>query len=424
MATLWFHPATGNDTTGTGSAAAPYKTPLGAVNYLKAAGLQGQQWEIKAQAPGKIRTSVHLAGLFPGGTGLVGQVQIIGAPDIASVKNYVWSPMPGQTALSVTQGAVIWVEGFFFDARDAIVEGGPGSSRILINSGTNSVVQSKNLGFGLVEYSSAYINAQDHGRHQHFGDLLIEVPTATATGVMTAGSRDVAISLYAGQLPLGPGCGVRGPGIQPGSYVASVNGGAIKLSLPATVTDSQVLTFSGGCSAPFGIGQQSIMLNGNWNAPGSGLTLIKGVPHFLFGLLNADQGGGIDWGSLIVNPDTLTTQTVTGVAGATEMTILAPNPDWVAVGYYAHGPAIQFATKVIAKTGAVVTLDKPLIAAPTTARFAHLPPTIGPKLTAWGLSWIKPPDRDAAHLPGDMPIVEQELPVRGGVCQGSKALMW
>jgi hypothetical protein len=423
--TLYFNPSTGSDDTGDGSSGNPFENPSRAIEYLRENyDLNGQIVFIDQQAPGTIRDEIILDGLLRGQTGAPTQLQLRGAvtSDIEDVKNYVWAPEANHSAITVSGGGRLWIEGFFFDYLAAHGDGGYGSARIAVNIAGYGQAWAKNVGFGYMTYTAGYFNAQDMGALQIFGDLLIDTPQATATASsLSTASAVVTISSLSGDLPLTPGVGVTGTGIPANTFVLATNGSTqITLSEnPTSNEGSTALTFHCGVSAPFGIGQISVLINANFNAAGGGVSYIRGAPHFLFGTMNADESSHVNWGSLFLDPDTVVTPNASGTSGANTLTVSSATG--ISIGDYAHASFVPFGTKVTNVVSTTITLDNDLTATVSSQpiKFGELPEIVGYQLTAWGNSVIKPPGPDSVHLPGSPWRLTKTIG-RGRVTEGSQ----
>lgn len=428
--------SSGDDTTGDGSAATPFRTPRGAWDFLAANyDLNGQQVNIvcddSGASPVTFTCDLSVTGLLQGQTGAYSQISITGAPGSGSaltnltadtVKNFKWQSADNKSQFTASRGAALTVEGFFFDDSNKTA---PANSRIMFNVGTLSSVKAVNFGFGHCTYGSAYVNNADLSSLIYDGFCYIEPTTASATGAMTDGSSSITltgISLAGGAPYIAPGMSVVGNGIDDSTTITAitVNGVAathvtaatagtivITVSPAADATGSNTLTFAAGVAAPIGIGYLASLLNANVNGAGAGLTWIKNYPHFLYGITNTDRMAFIDWGSMILDWSTKRTPTVTASSGSSSITVSAATG--IHAGMVVHHASIPIGTLVGSIVGTTVTLeDKDGNAALTTGVlsgatviFADIASTAGPKATAWGNSLIVPPKNDAFYLPGD-----------------------
>lgn len=409
---------TGNDTTGNGSST-PFRTPAGAWTYLKANyDLNYHPVAIVADGPGDYRCTLNVTERLRGQTGDPGQIQFIGNPGhVLDVKSYKWPAVAGQTPISAAMGACFSVKGFFLDHLQAYQEGGYGAVMLSFNVGANAFVAAEDMGFGYNTAAAGYVNNQLGGRLHYFGGLLVEAPQATGTVTITEGSAAATLTGVTGELPITPYVGINGTGIPAHTFMMPGSGSNISLSQPATQTGSFTVSLQTGISALFGIGQLCGLINANWSSPTAGVTWIRRQPFFLWGAFNADALAHINWGSLLLNPDTRGVRTATGIAGQNTITISdGVLPGWV--NYNVLGAGIQFDTRIISIAGNILTINKPLAESFSSAQIeiAHRCSARGPKLTATSNCVI---ECWFDNLPGSVPVISDVFG-RGKIHGGSQ----
>lgn len=425
--TLWFGP-NGNDTTGTGSSAAPFRTPQKAYNYMvDNYDLNGYQAFIRANSSGEYNCSLSALGLPRGHTGVTTQVMIQGATpsdpnkpwslDPETVKNFIWAPNAGEgAAITVAYGAVLTVEGFIFDKQRAVTQGTVADrGTILVNVGSRSELWLGTIAFGYDCYPGAMINAQSGGRIQIRGSIGVFPPTASGQAVsLSSASNTIQLSVTPASsvFPLMPKVGVMGTGIPSNTWIESVIGAsAIVLSKTPTTTSTGAasLTFSIGTTSLVGIGDGSYLYHETGGLNGRGYIVLNGFPHFVYGMLYASDGS-ISWsGVQVFQRETLmlTPITFSGSQGSNVITV--SSTVGYTSGFTPWTDALPPSTKVSSINGNQVTLDYPLYrnVSSESVRFGAQPAAVmGPKVSSWELSRIITTGMQSM-IPGTTPITQE-----------------
>lgn len=437
--TLWFGP-NGNDTTGSGSSAAPFRTPSKAYNYMvDNYDLNGYPVYLRANSSGVYNCSLSAVGLPRGHSGVTTQVTVQGAAppdpnkpwslDPETAKNFVWAPNPGEgAAVTVAYGAILTVEGFIFDKHRAVTQGTVADrGTILVNVGSRSELWLGTIAFGYDCYPGAMINAQSGGRIQIRGSIGVFPPTASgqATTVSTGtNTLQLSVTPASSVFPIMPKVGVMGTGIPSNTWVESVIGtSAVVLSKTPTVTSTGTvnLTFTICTTSLVGIGDGSRLYHETGGLNGRGYITLTGFPHFVYGMLHASDGG-ISWsGVQVFQRETLmlTPITFSGSQGSNVITV--SSTAGYTTGFTPWTDALPPITRVSSISGNQVTLDYPLYrnVSSEAVRFGAQPAVVmGPQATAWQLSNIITAGMKSL-VPGTASVTQESNDV-GTISTGSR----
>lgn len=365
--TFWFNPASGNDTTGTGTSVLPFKSPCGAWTKIAATYDLNQkpitiQWQGGAS---KITCDLQITGRLVGQTGAPTQVVIQGDPNcnsglpstatncnpttVAGV--YVWSPAPNPpaghvNAITVTGGAIFRVVGFDFEMMDAM-------------SGGSNI----------------------------WG----------ADDMINQGSSEMWLSDI-----------VFGATLSPHNDLSVQNLGRIFI-------DGNVLFKSNTAQAAFGVGQMSMLQNTAGGVNGKNYALSAGVPTYGWGMMFADEFGDINWAGVpIMQAEASAWHVVSTTVGSADATV--DYPSWFSPGFYIFSPYFPALTTVVSISGSTVTFSQPATAtvASGSAMIGAAAQVYGPAMTLWLNSALNAGGSGSVQFPGTAPI-ETSTPTVGNI---------
>lgn len=311
VATTFYVTTGGSDSSGQGTQALPWATPLGAYqNIQKTYDAGGQQITISI-ADGTYASSNQLHGP------IVGQsTPVIFEGDLVTPANVLLQPTPGTGyAFSVQGGAQVEVEGMEFDQTNN--SGSNGNDTMSISHGSY-IALGPDLIFGnnLVPWNDISVNGTLDILTG--SDYTISKSQVQATGTWGSGSNSIALSSGAG---IKQYMGVSGSNIPRGAYVLT-GAGTSTIGLgyvggsPVTATTGSgsgaLLTFSYGGQTHIDVGTGGLveyLTNGD---PNFALTItINGYPLYGSGFIYASQ-----LSQIIMQAINITPFTVTGAANA------------------------------------------------------------------------------------------------------------
>lgn len=166
--TLHCNCITGSDSSGNGSSGAPFKTPAGAMNYLKGVDLSGYFVVIQLDVPGTYSCSFTVAGLFRGQSGDPSQLTIQGdtSGNYNTADTYVLSGLPDSSGcITATFGSSFTLNGLKIDMY-ASQQGpnGVNGGGMALNIASKALVVCNNTVWGYQTNPFAYINAAQQGQ--------------------------------------------------------------------------------------------------------------------------------------------------------------------------------------------------------------------------------------------------------------------
>lgn len=411
---LYFNPSTGNDTTGTGTTSAPFKTPCGAWPYLVASyDLNGFNATIQQQVTGAFQCNLSASGIVTGQNDTPQQVTIQGtsSSDPDNVMPFEWDSAPtghSNTQLTVSLGARIAVTGFKFDNTYAITHGaGQAEAGIMINEGDGGSVWIGTVAFGF-NGGVAYINTQVNTYGLIYGNLSICPPQTTATAATLNTTTSTATLSGVSGPPILSGAGVAGAGIVAGTVVSSYSAGVVTFNQPPSVNGTAVaLTFSDSVATGIGVGEFSYLTNAS-----NGYVTIMGTPVMRAGLLYTDNVGVMNWAYIpVFEHETMQKLTGSGTPASSQITLsstagFSTGSHWVAFSY----GNLPFNTYVVSIDDAThVTLNHPPSVSFTNQpiKIGFAPASItGPQLSAWMNS--------SMNLGGSLFMLPGTAPTYGG----------
>jgi len=435
---FFFAPTSGNDTTGDGSLANPFKTVSGTLKYIEThIDTNHQQILINWKTvgglpdPGILRDTVDIDRRLLNQDGSSSTLYIrghINPTSIEDLKQFTWSPPVNSSAVMVGNHAGAHIKGFWFDQEEAFGAGmaesealtvaerqadGIAACRAAIVNDNGALLHVEDCGFGFNPVS--YVSTQYSASTQWIGNFWSEASNVSlvSTTVEKGNNKIYFISVDENEIPLHVLMGVSGSTIPPTAYVINVgndgDGNFIVISeYPTETTLEETLILSTYTSRPFSVTENSSLVHGSDNIKGGGITWISKRPHFLYGFIFADENSHAEWGSVFMSPDATVMHKGTGLEG--EYTLTINGITGVSVGYFAHNQQIPTGAKVTVATGddasGIVTLDKPLAQDITTddVVFGALPVIVGYKFTANLGSSIRPTGpNDPSLMPGKMP---------------------
>jgi hypothetical protein len=432
---------TGNDTTGTGTVAAPFRNPCRAYQYLdQNYDLNNQPVLIDPTAPCSVSGSLAATGRLRGQSDVPTQVTIRGAApsdvnrpwslDPEACVPFQWNAGAGGNCVTATYGAKLTVEGFLFDKKDAVTASIANAGGILVNVGTWSEIWLGTNAVGYDSHPGAAFNAQANGRIQFRASLGLFHPVATANVVaLDPSSFWMTLASLPGNFPLLGQCGVYGTGLPDQCWIEEINGLNIRLNKKPNVSAGTTqLTFTIGNISLVGIGDGSRLYHEIGGINGRGFITATGRPHYLAGPLHTSDGAmnwsGVHWfqrETLMLTPLTFSGSkgsnviTVSSAAGyAVNFSVYTPLND-------PGNPSLPPNTKVTAINGNQVTLSNLLYrdVSSEPARFGYQAfVTFGPKVTCWNQGGIFTTGY-TGMIPGTDPVF-QEANAIGSVSQGAR----
>lgn len=433
---------TGNDVTGTGTVANPFRNPSRAYEYLdQNYDLNHQLVTIEPTAPCSVSGTLAATGRLRGQSDVPTQITIRGAaaPDNSmpwslspiDCEAYKWNAGPSGNCVTATYGAKITVEGFMFDKKDAVVVNPAAAGGILVNVGEWSSIWTNTVAVGFDAHPGAAFNAQGNGRLYMRGNLGLFHPVATASAnALDVNSFWITLASLPSGFPLLPQCGAYGTGLLDQCWIEEIDGLNIRLNKkPYANSGTTQITFTIANASLIGIGDGSRLYHDIGGINGRGYITGTGRPHYMAGPLHTSDGA-MNWAGVpFFQRETLMLSPLQFSGDKGSYTITVSSTTGYAVGFSIYtpssggnwSPSLPPNTRVTAINGNQVTLDRPLYRAvfDEDAHFGYQTfQMFGPKVTCWNQGGIFTTGY-TSMIPGTDPVF-QETNAIGSVSQGAR----